>query len=417
MTISKNLISACAAVCLLTAWSGALWGHGGTKRVAEASAGEARIFIADAATGDLVAVDLPTGEVVSRLSTPRFIMSLALSTDEQRLFVMRGRSTDRDLITVVNTGKAEVAGELKPPYIARTIPAATPGPGDENRVVTVGGKDALMMEGTAEFLVMEDTDFTGLTSVGVRKYRLGAPDHYFYLESGDNLYVGHLRKGYVQVLNRESAEEVARITGCPLVHGKAKDEASGRLFYACMRDIMVVGTRGDEMNKVVARIPYPEDQRVGAFYHGPGRILWAYTEGILPIIYRLDAAAEPYSLEVLPLDQSIRQWATEGGEQLLTLTRGGVLEIRDGATGALLHGVQVCGRFEDDYHEHTDKAILPDIKSLRGDAYVSLPHEGRIAVVDLETGKIERYLDTGGEPTRIVLMDVREGAARAAASN
>ena len=183
-----------------------------------------------------------------------------------------------------------------------------------------------------------------------------------------------------------------------------------------MRDIMVLGTRGEEMNQVVARISYPEEQRVAAFLHGPGRILWAYTEGILPIIYRLDAAVEPYTLEVLPLGASIRQWSTEGGELLLSLTRGGVLQIRDGASGDLLRSVEVCKAFTDDYHEHVDKAILPDIKSMNGDAYVSLPHEGRIAIVDLETGKIKRYLDTGGEPTRIVLIQAHSEEARAASN-
>ena len=71
--------------------------------------------------------------------------------------------------------------------------------------------------------------------------------------------------------------------------------------------------------------------------------------------------------------------------------------------------------FAKDYHEHVDKAILPDIKSMRGKAYVSLPHEGRIAVVDLETAEILRYVDVGGEPTRIVLAEPKAAAARAAA--
>jgi len=398
------------------ALSGPASGHGGTERVVERSAGDIRLFAADAANGDLVAVDLPSGEVVSRLSTPPFIMSLALSSDQRHLFAMRGRNTDRDWITVVNTGAPAGPGEFKPPYVARTIPASDPGPGDENRTVTVGGKDALMMEGTAEFIVLDDAGFTGFSPVQVRTYKLGAPDHYFYLEEGANLYVGHLRKGYVQVLNRNTAEEITRIQGCPLTHGKAKDDTTGRLFYACMRDIIVIGTRGDEMNEVVARIPYPEDQRVGAFYHGLGHVLWAYTEGTLKIIYRLDTGREPYTLEVLPLAPSLRQWSTEGGAQLLSLTRGGVLEIRDGGTGEVMHAVKLSKPFEDDYHEHTDKAILPDIKSLDGDAFVSLPHEGRIAVVDLDTGKMERFIDVGGAPTRLVVVDLQAEGARAASN-
>ena len=92
------------------------------------------------------------------------------------------------------------------------------------------------------------------------------------------------------------------------------------------------------------------------------------------------------------------------------------MQIRDGASGDLLRSVEVCKAFTDDYHEHVDKAILPDIKSMNGDAYVSLPHEGRIAIVDLETGKIKRYLETGGEPTRIVLMQAHAEETRAASN-
>jgi hypothetical protein len=76
--------------------------------------------------------------------------------------------------------------------------------------------------------------------------------------------------------------------------------------------------------------------------------------------------------------------------------------------------VAVCGPFIGEYHEHVDKAILPDIKSLGTDAYVSLPHEGRIAVVNLEQGTIERYLETGGEPTRISLVMAQGETATAA---
>jgi hypothetical protein len=411
-----RIIALFVNLAILAAWPAATWAHGPVDRVAEKSDAEARLFFADAATGELVALDLPAGEGVTRLSTPPFIMSLALSSDEQHLFAMRGRNTDRDWVTVVHTGVNSATGELKPPYVARTIPVDTPGPGDESRMVTVGGKDALLIEGTGEFLVMDVNDFTGFAPVGVRTYKLGAPDHYFYLESGENLYIGHLTQGYIQVLNRETGEEVARIEGCPIVHGKAHDKATGRLFYACMRDIMVLGTRGDEQNQVVARIPYPEEQRVGAFMHGPGRLLWGYTEGTLPIIYRFDPAVEPYTLEVLPLGASIRQWATEGGELLLSLTRGGVLQIRDGGSGELLRSAEVCKPFTADYHEHVDKAILPDIKTMGGDAYVSLPHEGRIAVVDLDTAEIERYYDTGGEPTRIVLVGAHSEAAQAASN-
>ena len=178
-----NRILTSLAVALLVGLPVAAWSHGGFKRAAEESGANARIFAADADNGDLIAIDLPSGEMVRRLSTPPYIMSLALSTDEQHLFTMRGRSTFRDFITIVHTGMDAETGTFFPPHVARTIPADIPGPGDKNRMVTVAGKDALMMEGTAEFLILDNNEFTGFEPISARTIKLAAPYHYFYLES------------------------------------------------------------------------------------------------------------------------------------------------------------------------------------------------------------------------------------------
>jgi hypothetical protein len=382
------------------------WGHGPVDRVSEAYGVEARLFTADAANGELVVVDLPTDYVAARLATPPHIMSIALSSDGRHLFVLRGRATNRDMVTVINTGVRAESSVVVAPYVARTLPASSPGPGDDNRAITVAGHDAMLMEGAGELLIFEEDDFSGLGPVRYDSYKLAAPDHYFYLEVGPKLYVGHLRGGFVQVLDKASGAEIDRIEGCRMLHGKAYADDTGHLFYPCMNDIMVVGTRGDEADREVARIDYPEEQRVGAFLRGAGSVLWGYTEGTLPMLYRLDTAVQPYQLTTLPVGAAIRQWVTEDGRLLLLLNRNGMLEIRDGGSGEILRSVLVSGPFEGDYHENVDKAILPDIKTLHGMAYVSLPHEGRIAVVELEHAKVERLIDVGGKPTRIMLVHV-----------
>jgi len=400
-------------IVVLAICSALAWAHGPVDRIPEPTSEYARLFVADGASGNLIAIDLPDGNEVGRLTTPAYIMSLALTADERHLMVMRGRDTDRDMITVINTGLDVEARKLRPPYVARTIPVDTPGPGEKNHLQRAGDKDALLMEGPGEMLIFEDHNFAGLGPVNVRKYKLGAPDHYFYLESGEHIYIGHLRKGYIQVLRHDTGEEVTKIPGCPVVHGKAIDPETGRLFYSCMRDVMVVGSRGDEMNQVVARISYPEQQRIGAFLKGKDRILWGYTEGTLPIIYRFDTSVEPYEFTVVPLGASLWQRATKGGEYLLIVTKGGVLQIRDGYSGDLLRSAEISGPFLGDYHEDVNKAVLPDIETLDNKAYVSLPHEGRVAVVDLATAEVEKYFETGGRPVRMSLVAVPRKAEKA----
>ena len=66
--------------------------------------------------------------------------------------------------------------------------------------------------------------------------------------------------------------------------------------------------------------------------------------------------------------------------------------------------MQVSKPFPPDLQEKVDRDVNPDIKTLCYHAYVSLPHEGRILDVDLATGKIYRYLNTDGEPTRLIIV-------------
>jgi len=121
-------------------------------------------------------------------------------------------------------------------------------------------------------------------------------------------------------------------------------------------------------------------------------------------LYRLDTARKSYRFQVVPVESSIQQIVNEDGSRLLALTRAGTLEIRDGHSGKLLRTVTVCKPFDKELHEHVDKAVLPDIRTLGTRAYVSLPHEGRIAEVDLEKGVVVRQLEVGGSPTRLLLV-------------
>ncbi len=398
-----SLLLAVIAILSITAPSSA---HGPVERKSEVQAGQARLFTADAATGEIVAIDLPDAQTVVRLSTPPYVMAIAASSDARHLFAMRGRDTDRDWVTVIDTGIDQAAGEVRPPYVARTLlsDAPTTGGVHDGTMATVGGKDTLYMDKSAEIVVFQNNNFSGYAAVDVRRYKLAAPDHYHALEAGDNIYVGHLRNGFVQVLNRDSGKEVARIPGCPALHGMASDPVTGRLFFGCGPNMLVIGTRGEETNREVARIAYPENQRVAAFLKGKQRIFWGYTEGTLPRLYRLDLGQETYAFDTISVASSVQVNVSSDGALLLVLTRAGTLEIRDGGSGDLLRTVEVSRPFAKDFHEHTDKAVLPDILTMGARAFVSLPPEGKIAEVDLEKGVVIRYLKIGGEPTRLVLM-------------
>jgi hypothetical protein len=388
--------------------------HGPVPRKNEAVEGQARLFTSDSATGQVVVVDLPGGEVAARLATPPYILTMGLSNDSRHVFAMRGRDTERDTVTVIDTGVE--GGQVRFPSIVRTFTGNAPGGVRDGRLASVGGRDAIFNEGVGEIQVFESGDFGSLEAVKTRVIKLAAPDHYHYQEAGDHLYVGHLAKGMVLILERATGKEVGRIPGCPVLHGMARDDVSGRLFFACMPNVVVVGTRGAEQHKEVTRIPYPGTQRIGIFIRGKDRVVWGGTEGANPAIHRLDMGVEPYAFQSIPVDSAIQRGITDDGEFLLIYSRNGTLDIRDGGTGELLHKVKISDAFDSEYHEHVDKALLPDIVAIGHTGYVSIPPEGVIAEVDLVAGKLLRRIDVGGQPTRLLAVEAKPAAASAAAA-
>jgi hypothetical protein len=271
-------------------------------------------------------------------------------------------------------------------------------------LLTIEGKPSLYLDDDGELLIFDGDNFGALVEIPVRRYKLAGPDHLHLVETDDSLYVGHLMKGFVQIIDKETGEEIKRIEGCPILYGATMDETSGRMFFSCQRDLLVVGSRGDELNKVLGRVPYPGKQRIGPFLHGRDRVLWGYTESAIPELQRLDLTKEPYVMEALPVEASLQQFTSPDGEYLLIYTRSGILDIRHGGTGELLKQVQVSQPFDQEYHEHVDKALLPDIRFLGDLVYISLPHEGRIAELQLPSGEVNRYIEVGGQPTRMVAV-------------
>jgi DNA-binding beta-propeller fold protein YncE len=378
--------------------------HGPVDRAADLTPVEARLFVADNQDGSVLVVDLPAADKVLRLATPPFIISVGRPANSRYVFALRGRSTDRDFVTVIDSG-FEAGGKARTPYIARSFVAGTsPGGTDQGNLLTIGGKPALFMDDDGELLVFGSDDFSGLGEIPVRRYKLAGPDHLHMVEAGEYFYVGHLIKGLLQIIDKETGEEVARIEACPILYGATQDEATGRLFFSCQKHVLVVGSRGDELHKELGRIPYPGRQRIGPFLHGRDRVLWGYTESAQAELQRLDLATEPYVIESLTVDASIQQNTSPDGEYLLVYSRSGMLDIRHGGTGELIHQVQVSRAFDQAYHEHVDKALLPDIRFLGDRVFISLPHEGRIAEVQLQSGEVTRYIDVGGQPTRMVAV-------------
>jgi hypothetical protein len=389
-----------------------IYGHGGVTRVSILKEADHRLFVADNLDSTLITIDFPSGEIINRVSTPPSIMTLQIGGKNNYIFAMRGRDTDQDLVSIIDTGYDKLSQNFRQPLVLRTLPMDTPG-GGRNKgghvMATVNGFNAVLTEGNGEIVVFETDDFDGFSELKTKIYNLASPDHYHYQEGEKFLYIGHLFGGFIQILDKNTGEEHGRIDNCPRLHGMGRDNDTGRLFFSCMREVVVVGTRGKERAREVSRIVYPGTGRsCAAFLEGRESVRWCYTEGIIPQLYRLDASNKEYQFEILKVEPSIRQQVTKDGKYLMILTREGSLSLHDGYDGSFVRNIKLSDTFEGEWNEDVGKAILPDIVSHDGIAYVSLTHEGRVAEIDLEAGEVIRYIETGGFPSRMVLLSKEE---------
>ncbi|MBT9281145.1 MAG: hypothetical protein KM312_00480, partial [Hydrogenibacillus schlegelii] len=243
--------------------------HQPVERKPDVWPADGRLFILDGDGSAVDVIDFPDGRRVARLPVPPHPLSMGLSPDRKLLFVFRGRSTEEDWVTVIRTGFDAEAKAARRPVVLASFQGEAPGGVEAGDLAQAFGRPAIVMEKTG-VLTVYDGDWGRPGGVRVRTIRLAAPDHIHFVETDDALYVGFLRQGFVQAIDKATGAEFARLSGCPALHGVAYDPDTGRTFWGCKNDVMVVGTRGPEKGKRVGRIPLPDGApvRVAAFAAG-----------------------------------------------------------------------------------------------------------------------------------------------------
>lgn len=258
-------------------WASPAWAHQSVERKPDVWSADGRLFILDSAGSAVDVIDFPEGRRVARLSVAPHPLSMGLTTDEKHMFVFRGRSSDEDWVTVIRTAFETSTHLARRPIVLSSFQGDAPGGVEGGYVAEAFGYPAIVMEKTGTLILFEgDWDRPG--AVRIRTIRLAAPDHIHFIETDDALYVGYLRQGIVQVIDKTTLTERARIDGCPALHGEAYDPRTGRTFWGCKTDVMVVGTRGEEKDRLVGRLPLPDGAsvRVAAFLEG-GRAFFGDT--------------------------------------------------------------------------------------------------------------------------------------------
>lgn len=395
MKNSKRLLSGVLLVAL--GLISALWfitsnvsAHGGAAVWEERWEAAARLFVADNAQGEIVAIDLPDVQVIARIGVPPKTMILGATPDGAYLLSARGRDVDRQHLTVIASG-VEADG-MHRPYVAKTLlPGNAIGGFHGGHVGMLWDKYAITIESKAKLLLFSADELDGVHGFAPEVIDLQKPDHFDFMEEEDTVWVGALRTGTVRLINRAGEELASHV--CPVFHGIGR--AGDHTFFACADGVLAIDATGQEH-----RIHYPGSERIGSFFPAGG-VLWGTSEEV-ENLQRLDPAA--MQLTLVPLDGILYAHATDDAEEhILLLLQNGELEVRNGSDGALIHSLPVTTALPE-LEEDVSGAIMPAIQVWGDKAYISIPNRGLIAEVDWREGRLMRNLMIGGMPTRLTLV-------------
>jgi hypothetical protein len=393
----------------------AAFAHETTQRTPEAWQVEQRLLISDSDTGDIVVLD--DGVVRERLSTPPSPISLARSDDGHLVFTIRGRNTDVDHVTIIDTAYDESTGAAARPYVARTWATASAGGVHDGHLPEVRGKIGLSMEATGALQLLDPAAVSGLRSADAGAIRLGQPGHYTFVTvtaaDGSELLHAGSTAGNTAVIDTASGQTIASDGRCPGLHGGAASTTGATVFFACSTGILVAPA--DPTTGTAALIPYPTKDRDGSVYAGATNaaghdVLWA-TNGAKTSVDRIDLNGDQVTITAVPLNvgRSVRNELATAVDadsgRLYVVTYQGYLQVRDAVTGMLLRERRVMPPMSIDDDETTSKAINPDIAVASDRIYLSVPVTGTVLSVSLDGRRILRATRVGGEPTRLVLLE------------
>lgn len=410
-----TLITLTLAVPLMLAGGlTAAFAHESSERTPESWRVEQRLLISDTDTGDIIVLD--DGVVRERLSTPPSPISLARSEDGQLAFAIRGRNTDVDHVTMIDTAFDESTGIAARPYVARTWATVSAGGVHDGHLPEVQGKIGLSMEAKGQLQLLNPTAISGLGSAEAGTIKLGQPGHYTFVrvavDGAEVLHVGSTA-GNTAVIDTASGRTIANDGRCPGLHGGAATTTGDTVLFACSTGILVAPA--DPTDGAPQLIAYPTADRDGSVYAGAtdsaGRdVLWA-TNGGKTSLDRIVSDAGKVSVTAVPLGS---RWASRNElatslaadtGRLYVLTYQGYLQVRNATTGALLRELKVMPSLRLSEEETTSEATNPDLAVASDRIYVSVPSTGRVLSVSLDGRRVLRATRVGGQPTRLVLLE------------
>lgn len=410
MVRSHTLVLAAVVPLLVAGSITVASAHESVERKPEVWNVKQRLLISDSASGNIIVLD--DGAIREELSTPPTPISLARSEDGKTAFAIRGRDTDLDHVTMIDTAYDQTTGQAGRPYVARTWATVSVGGVHDGHLPVVRGKIALSVESKGELQLLNQDGISGLGSADAGTIKIGKPGHYTFVtvksKKGAELLHTGSTAGNTAVVDTASGKTIATDGTCPGLHGGVASADKTQVYFACSTGILVAPA--DPSTGASKLVKYPGTDRDGSMYHGSDGVVWA-TNGGKTSLDRVVTNGGSTTVTAVSLANRNRQrneLATASApeiDRVFVLTYQGFLQVRDGGTGALIRELKVMPALSLDDEETTEAASNPDLAVASDRVYVSVPQTGKLVSISLDGRRTLQKISLGGEPTRMVLLE------------
>ncbi len=361
--------------------------------LADTAEGHGRLVVADGKQGLLSVIDLETGTVVGRFTTPG-PASVYPAPGRQYAFAIH-REQDRVSILYSGLGLEDHGDHkdlvLQNPYIWATLhtgPKPTHFKSHGDSIVIYNDGDGTM--------AVFDSQKLGLVPDFV-EIATGAPDHGAPVAFNGQVLAGSLNRGVVDLFQLDG-KKLASFPGCPRLHGQAV--LGTTVAYGCSDGVLLLEQKADGfVPRKLTNPPGASPQtRVGTLVAHPSfpAFIGNFGQGLA----RIGQEILPIPLLANPVSFNF-----DKDGQLVVLTSDGRLHTLEIATGRVKASLAVTGPIV----RSGEGAVVPTLALGDHTAYLTEPATGQVLEIDLSEMKITRKFNVGGTPASVAWLYV-EGA-------
>ncbi len=356
----------------------------------------ARLIYSDAKNNSLNIINLNDRKKIATFSTPGKI-TYAISSSSQQHILVAHRDDNR--LTVLNSGLSTTDhGDHKDliekaPYITATMNI-----GKQPTHYFVHDKTIAFFNDGDGTVAILDEDKLGL-SVDFEQIKAAQPDHAGVIVLENQVLVGYLRLGRIDVFERKTGKLQQTLEGCPALHGEAMHNTG--FYWGCSDGVMLLKRDNDKFiaTKITNPTNTPANTRVGVLAESKKHnfTIGNFGKGIVFV----DPNKTVLELMALPANPIKMEFLENGN--LIVLTTDGFLHNIDVVKRSVIASVSVTPEVK----TSGEGVIRPSFAVMQDRIFVTNPNQGIIVEVNTNKMQVARRIAVGGTPASIAISMVQ----------